>query len=118
MTMKLMVLAGVLISSAAHAGSGPSFTKDLAPILKTRCATCHLTGAEAGRMALHPAAAYDSLVKVQSIEAANLKRVQPHKPEASYLLMKLEGTHIANGGKGARMPFGAPPLPPEQIALF
>lgn len=118
MNAKLMALAGLLISSAAHAGSAPSFSKDLVPILKTRCATCHLTGTEAGRLSLHPAGAYKSLVNVQSIEAASLKRVQPGKPDASYLLMKLEGTHITNGGKGARMPFGAPPLPPEQIALF
>jgi hypothetical protein len=43
-------------------------------------------------------------------------RVVAGNPDASYLVMKLEGTHLANGGSGGQMPFGAPPLPPEQIA--
>jgi len=37
-------------------------------------------------------------------------RIKPDFPEASYLLRKLQGTHLDAGGSGVRMPFGQPPL--------
>lgn len=104
-------------TSASHAAV-PSFSKDIVPVLKTRCAICHLTGQEQGNIALPPAKAYASLVKVKSTEAPVLIRVAPGKPEDSYLIAKLEGTQIKAGGKGARMPFAAPPLSAAQIKLF
>jgi hypothetical protein len=57
-------------------------------------------------------------VDVPSIEAPEVLRVAPGKPDESYLVMKLEGTHIAGGGSGSHMPFGGAPLPPETIAKF
>ena len=117
--MKVLIGLGLgALSTIAFAQAGaPSFSRDIAPILKTRCATCHLTGKEAGNVQLIPATAYANLVGVKSAESP-LVRVAPGKPDASYLIRKIEGTHIAAGGKGARMPFGAPPLPAAQIALF
>ena len=111
-----LTLAGLLAASQADAA--PSFSKDVVPILKTRCAVCHLTGQEQGNMALPPTKAYASLVNAKSSEAPLLMRVVPGKPEKSYLINKLEGTQIAAGGKGARMPFGAEPLPADQIKLI
>lgn len=111
-----ILLAALLMTTGATAAPTPvRFASDIAPILKTRCATCHMTGQEAGNMALYPAAAHASLVGVKAT-AAGLTRVVPGKPDDSYLLMKLEGTHLARGGKGVRMPVGADPLPAEQIA--
>lgn len=104
-------------AQAAGPSFGPSFGKDIAPLLKARCAVCHLTGKEAGNMALHPKAAWASLVSRPSSVSA-LMLVNPDKPDQSYMLMKLEGTHIKNGGSGARMPFAAPPLDPTQIGLI
>jgi hypothetical protein len=95
-----------------------SFKTDLVPILKTQCATCHLMGTEAGNIALHPGAAYANLVNVSSVEAPELLRVRPGRPEASYLMLKLEGTHLDAGGSGVRMPFGAPPLDDDTLGLF
>lgn len=92
------------------------FTSQVEPLLKTSCATCHLTGQEAGAMALVPGKAYAALVDVPSAEMPGLMRVKPGDPDASYLVMKLEGTHLEHGGSGAQMPFGAAPLTPEQIA--
>ncbi len=115
--VKSLFASVIALGLSTQAVAAPSYSKDVAPILKVRCATCHLTGQEAGRMALHPGGAYASLVGVKSIEAP-LKRVEPGKPDASYLIAKLEGTHVAKGGKGARMPFGAPPLPKDQIDLI
>lgn len=91
------------------------FTKEIAPILQSNCATCHLTGDEAGNMSLVPGKAIAQLVNVKAQEAPHLMRVVPGDPDASYFVMKLEGTHIQHGGTGARMPFGAPPLSAEKI---
>jgi hypothetical protein len=91
------------------------FQSDIAPLFRSKCATCHLTGTEAGKMALTPQSAIANVVGVKSSEAPTLMRVAPGKPDESYLIMKLEGTHIEHGGTGATMPFGAPPLSKEQI---
>jgi cytochrome c553 len=91
------------------------YRSDIAPLLTSRCATCHLTGQEAGNMSLIPDKAIASLVGVKSVEAPSLDRVAPGKPDESYLVMKLENTHIENAGTGAQMPFGAPPLSKEDI---
>ncbi len=118
--MKTAVLFGIMLlglTSAAQA-AGPSFSKDLMPILRTQCAICHLTGQEQGNLALPPAKAYASLVNVKSTEAPALIRVTPGQPDKSYLIAKLEGTQIKAGGKGARMPFAGAPLPADKIKLF
>lgn len=99
-------LASIGLASAADA---ISFARDIAPVLKSRCATCHLTGEEAGGMALYPAAAYASIVAVPSLES-RLMRIKPGAPDESYLLLKVEGRHLDAGGSGQRMPFGEAPL--------
>src|SRR5688572_13261286 len=96
-------------AGAPAASSAVSFSRDLVPVLKASCASCHLTGDEAGNLALHPGAAYKSLVGVQSIEGKWL-RVKPGAPDESYLLMKIDGTHLDAGGSGGRMPFNMEPL--------
>lgn len=96
-------------SLAATAAGAVSFSQDVVPILRTNCATCHLTGQEPGNMKLHPGGAYASLVNVPSTESG-LMRIKPGQPEASYLMHKLDGTHLDAGGQGERMPFGASPL--------
>lgn len=107
-------LAGLAcLSLLAPAGAGAagtvSFARDVVPVLRVHCATCHLTGQEAGNMKLHPGGAYASVVRVQSVESP-LKRVEPGAPDKSYLMHKLDGTHLDAGGMGDRMPFGADPL--------
>lgn len=92
-----------------------SFANDVVPIMKSHCAVCHLTGEEAGKLDLTPARAYASTVGVLSIES-KYRRVEPGFPQESYLLMKLENTHLDHGGKGSRMPYGAEPLDPGDIA--
>lgn len=118
MKFRSLIVTGLLLGAAQAQAKGPSFATDIVPILKTRCAICHLTGNEAGNMALHPNGAYASLVSVKSIEVPTMMRVKPGDPDNSYLIAKIEGKHIDKGGKGARMPFGAAPLPQDQIDLF
>lgn len=113
-----MAVAQSAVPSSASRNAPVVYARDIAPILASSCATCHVTGAEAGRMSLVPRRAIASLVGVPSVGVPALKRVVPGKPAQSYLMMKLEGTHMRHGGTGARMPFGAPPLSAERIALF
>lgn len=105
------------IAAPAVADDTVRFSRDLVPILRTQCATCHLTGQEAGNLKLHPAAAHSSLISIASIESP-LQRVKPGAPQESYLMHKLDGTHLDAGGSGDRMPFGAPPLDEATRELF
>lgn len=115
--MKGPILALAVLLATPAAAKPVSFATDIAPTLKIRCAVCHLTGQEAGNLALHPKAAYASLFKRKSGESSWLL-VDPKKPDTSYMVMKLEGTHLKKGGKGARMPFAAPPLDAAIIAMI
>lgn len=107
----MMRAAFLLLLMVPTAGLAQSvqFKRDLVPVLRQRCAACHLTGKEPGKIALHPGAAYANLVNVAATETKFL-RVRPGKPNESYLMMKLDGTHLDRGGTGARMPLGQAPL--------
>ena len=89
-----------------------SFSRDITPVLRDTCAVCHLTGTEAGEIALYPKAAWRNLVNVSSLQS-DLNRVEPGDPDNSYLMLKLDGGHLDAGGSGARMPFNAAPLSEE-----
>jgi hypothetical protein len=110
------VLAGCLVCAAlaAQVSDPVSFKRDIVPLLKVRCAVCHLTGDEAGHMALHPAAAYKNLVGVASVESP-LLRVKPGAPDQSYIVAKLEGRQIQAGGQGVRMPMDGDPLTADEV---
>lgn len=108
---------GTAPDASGKATAAASFYRaEIVPILASSCATCHLTGQEAGNMSLIQDKALASLVGVKAVGAPALTRVVPGDPDKSYLIMKLEGTHIQQGGAGAQMPFGAPPLSPDKIA--
>lgn len=93
------------------------FKRDIVPLLKTRCAVCHLTGDEAYGMALYPGAAYKNLVDVQSHESP-LMRVKPGKPDESYIIHKLEGTQASVGGNGLQMPIEGGYLSKQEIDMI
>ena len=116
-----ITLLALVLPLAAAGDTGAtgeiSFEKDLMPTLKRRCAACHITGTEPGQMALVPGKAYDFLVNVDSVEA-KMKRVAPGDPGQSYLIHKLQGTHLDVGGNGVRMPFHQGPLPQGEIDRF
>ena len=103
-------------AEAAAAAAGSVFQTEIAPLLASNCATCHLTGEEAGNISLIPDKAIASLVNVPAKGAPGQVRVVPGDPDNSYLIHKLEGTHVKVGGSGTQMPMGAAPLPAEQIA--
>ncbi len=112
------MIAFVAALAAQSAAAPPvSFSADIVPLLRVRCASCHLTGNEPGKIALHPKAAYSNLAGVKATVSA-YDRVKAGAPDESYMIMKLEGTHLDKGGAGARMPFAAPPLDAGKIAMI
>ncbi|MBV2132492.1 hypothetical protein KRX52_06700 [Pseudomonas sp. MAP12] len=113
----LALLALGLPCASLHAAEEVSFSKAVAPIFRVQCATCHMNGDEPGGMKLYPSAAYQSLVGVASA-GSPLQRVAPGAPEQSYLLHKLQGTHLNVGGAGVQMPFGQPPLAEDSLQLI
>lgn len=120
MTRILLALTTALLTTGALAtddNQPASFARDIAPLLKQRCAVCHITGQEPGLMSLVPAKAYANLVGPISVQS-KLQRVEPGKPEQSYLYHKLTGSHLEAGGEGLQMPFAAPPLPQTQLDLI
>lgn len=119
--MKRLVLGAALVAAAVavraeEAAPTVSYQKEIVPILEQNCATCHLTGEEAGGMSLVGDSAIAFLVAKPSQEAPTILRVEPGAPDKSYLVMKLEGTHLDHGGSGARMPFGGFPLDDADMA--
>jgi mono/diheme cytochrome c family protein len=100
----------------AGAQAASLYQEKVAPLFRSKCAICHLSGSEAGNIQMTPDQAIAAIVGIPSNEAPEYKRVEPGDPDASYLVMKIEGTHIEKGGSGAQMPFGAPPLAPQEIA--
>lgn len=83
------------------------FNRDVQPIFDANCVACHQTGGAHGNLNLEAGYAYRAIVSRPSSEV-RLLRVNPGKPEKSYLFHKLSGTHLRVGGSGARMPATGP----------
>jgi hypothetical protein len=94
----------------------PSFTQQIQPILDAHCVACHQTAGASGGLSLEEGAAPASIVGHKSLESG-LLRVAPGKPEESYLMRKLEGTHVQAGGSGERMP-PTGPLDPALVGAI
>jgi hypothetical protein len=117
--------AGVLLDGDADGSPGGdhvvSFTVDQAPtftqvqeVFTQNCAFsgCHGDVNTQEGMNLTAGQAFANIVNVPSNQSG-LDRIEPDRPDDSYLIRKIEGT-----GAGQRMPAGAPALPPATIQLI
>ncbi|MDP2312438.1 MAG: hypothetical protein Q8P41_05995 [Pseudomonadota bacterium] len=87
------------------ARAAPTLEVDLRPIFNRNCTgSCHAAAAPAEGMDLSAGVAHANLVGVVSAQVPSLERVTPGDPDASYLIDKLEATHVAAGGTGTSMP--------------
>lgn len=91
------------------ATSGPATLSSLQnDVFHLSCATsgCHDNRATpAGNLDLSTyGASYAGLVNKVSRQVTSMKIVDPGFPDESYLVNKLQGTHITVGGTGSRMP--------------
>lgn len=97
-------------------GSGAltaTFSSIQANVFTPRCTGCHAgSGAPAG-LRLDATNSYALLVGVASAEVPSLQRVNPGRPDDSYLVQKLDG----RAAVGVRMPFGGPYLDDATIAV-
>jgi hypothetical protein len=55
---------------------------------------------------LSPGSVHENTVRVPATQVPGLYRVDPARPDSSYLLLKLEGLAGAVGGIGTQMPLG------------
>jgi len=126
-TVTLVVSAGELQSAPAlgfvvvtRVVVPKSFANDVLPIFRG-AGTC--TGCHGGAGGLGGLGGLDgcrsghaSLVGVPSIELRRMNRVEPGKPDTSWLMHKLDGTHenfdtqCEGGSCGSSMPLGQPRL--------
>jgi cytochrome c5 len=103
-------------SDGGNDGTTPeaAFAQIQSNVFDTACVTCHAgAGAPLG-LRLDAANSFGLLVGVPSMQVPTLLRVEPGDADTSYLVQKLEGT----ASVGARMPLGAPAIPPDDIALI
>ncbi len=115
--LAMTTVSGALAATCDNktAKSPVSWTFEIEPIFHT-CHFCH-EGAAPEQLIMAPGIAYKFLVNVPSTES-KMMRVDPGNPENSYLLYKLRGTHMENGGQGVQMPIGFDPLPEKQIQMI
>ncbi len=118
-----------LLASVACAGDGTGLDgddgsdeitlRDVQPIFTGNCvfSGCHAGSSPAQGMNLGADQAFSSVVNVPARELPSMNRVTPNKPDDSYLVHKVQGTHLAAGGSGSRMPLGRSPLSQADIDL-
>jgi len=73
--------------------SNISFRNDIQPIFDANCVACHMEGAAPGGLILESGTSYQALVG-QTSRQSRLQRISPAKPDESYLIQKLKGTHL------------------------
>jgi hypothetical protein len=91
------------VGVASGKAPAPSFSREIQPILDSYCVQCHLVGAAQAGLVLEEGESYANLVGKPSTES-KYARVVPGAPDKSYLLAKLQGTHLKLGGAGMGMP--------------
>ncbi len=123
----LFLLAGVACAGDGTGldgddGSDEITLRDVQPIFTGNCtfSGCHIGSSPAQGMNLGADQAFSSVVNVPARELPSMNRVTPNQPDNSYLVHKVQGTHlnIDVGGSGSRMPLGRSPLSQSDIDLI
>lgn len=61
---------------------------------------------------------FSNVVNVAARELPSMNRVTPSQPDNSYLVHKVQDTHMDVGGSGSRMPLARSPLSQSDIDLI
>jgi hypothetical protein len=83
------------------------FSRDIQPILNQNCVHCH------GGVRQKNGVSFIFREEALGVGKSGRRTIVPGKPDASELMARL-----TSADPDARMPYRAPPLPPEQISLF
>jgi WD40 repeat protein len=101
---RLIIASALLVASPAH-GAEPAFLPDVAPVLVSRCASCH------GDVKARGEYRVDTFENLLKPGASDAKPVVPGKPEESELYKRLVATDPKE-----RMPPGDDPLTADEVA--
>jgi hypothetical protein len=103
-------------SGFAPPGLAPTLDSIQTNVFSVNCTVpgCHGGGTVQFGLRLDPGFSYGNLVNVASPRDANLVRVIPGNPDASFIVQKLEGTQTL----GDRMPDFGPYLPQSTIDVI
>jgi hypothetical protein len=96
-------------TSSANFSTSPitttvTFSTDVMAIFNASCNNCHTAGGPPAQLNLDPGVAYANIVGVPATELGSMDRIEPGNPDASYLVNKLQDTHLSVGGSGTVMP--------------
>lgn len=93
-----------------------SYSQDVQPIFTNNCAFsgCHGSSGTQQNLVLEEGVAYDNIVSVPSQEMSQYNRIEPGKPDSSYLYLKINPSPPS----GSRMPQGGPYLSDSQISTI
>lgn len=119
LTLPAVVLVACTRSATDGGGTAsPGFANTVQPIFTASCATgfCHVGDNPSAGMNLSAGVAYASIVNVPANELVTMSRIRPGQPDSSYLVHKIQGTHLSVGGIRARMPVGGPYLSDQEVA--
>lgn len=83
--------------------------------LEPFCGDCHGTTAPSKGLDLTYERGYEQMVGIPSLQVSSLSLIEPGDPDASYLIIKLEG---GPGMVGRQMPRGRPARPQDEIDLI
>ncbi len=121
----------LLLASVACAGDGTglngddgggevTLSRDVQPIFTGNCtfSGCHSGSSPQEGMTLVAGQAFSNVVNVAARELPGMNRVTPSQPDNSYLVHKVQGTHLAVGGSGSRMPLNRSPLSQSDIDII
>ncbi len=128
----LRVAVGLfLLASVACAGDGTGLDdiggdevtlRDVQPIFSGYClfSGCHAGSSPEEGMSLGEGQTFSQVVNVAARQLPSINRVTPNQPDNSYLVHKVQGTHldVDVGGSGSRMPLGRSPLSQSDIDLI
>lgn len=120
-----------LLASVACAGDGTgldeadggdevTLSRDVQPIFTGNCvfSGCHAGSSPEQGMSLSAGQTFGSVVNVAAMELPSMNRVTPSEPDNSYLVHKVQGTHLSVGGSGSQMPLNRSPLSQSDINLI
>ncbi len=102
---------------SSSAPEAPSFRDDILPILSSSCSgsSCHTGDERSAPLALDPDKAYAQILQVKSESCGTKSFIVPNNPDKSYLIDKLMGGDLCDGGQ---MPLGQKELPGASIQTF
>ena len=101
-------------------GDEVTLSRDVQPIFTSNCtfSGCHAGSSPEEGMSLVAGQAFSNVVNEPARQLLSMNRVTPNQPDDSYLVHKIQGTHVDVGGSGSRMPLGLSPLSQSDIDLI